>query len=188
MNTHVFHFNVDVTAATTSVLRNQVLTAVTQNNADEIVLLISSSGGNLDNGFSTYNFLRSLKKPITAVNTGCVESIANIIFLAADKRVAVNNARFLLHEFHWGFSAGNVNHSRLREHLESLDFDASRFAEIFEERTASAKTKIDIRKCLHGDPLIIDSTAAIDAGLVQSICKPDNIVPVEKAVHWWVNA
>lgn len=187
MNTHVFHFNVDVTPATTSMLRNQVLTAITQNNADELVLLISSSGGSLDNGFSTYNFLRSLKKPITAVNTGCVESIANIIFLAADKRITVDNARFLLHEFHWGFTAGNVNHSRLREHLESLDFDAARFAKIFDERTASAKSKIDIMKCLHGDPLIIDSVAALDSGIAHSVCKPEDIIPTDKAVHWWIN-
>lgn len=188
MNTHVFHFDVDVTAKSTSTLRDQIMSAISQNNADDIVLLISSSGGNLDSGFSTYNFLRSLKKPITAINTGCIESIANIIYLAADKRVAVDNARFLLHEFHWGFPAGNVNHSRLREHLESLDFDAARFAKIFDERTASAKTKIDIRKCLHGDPLIIDSTTAVGAGIAQSICKPVDIISVEKAVHWWVNA
>lgn len=188
MNTHVFHFNVDVTATTTSVLRNQILTAVNQNNADELILLISSSGGNLDSGFSTYNFLRSLKKPITAINTGCVESIANIIYLAADKRVTVDNARFLLHEFHWGFPAGNVNHSRLREHLESLDFDAVRFAKIFDERTASAKSKIDITKCLHGEPLIIDSTAALGAGIAQSICKPADIIPAGNAIQWWVNA
>lgn len=187
MNTHVFHFNVDVTAKSTSVLRDQIMTAISQNAADELVLLISSSGGNLDSGFSTYNFLRSLNKPITAVNTGCVESIALMIFLAADVRVAVDNSRFLLHEFHWSFSNEVVNHSRLREHVESLDFDAARYTEIFQKRTASAKHSVDIKKCLHGEPLIIDSPTAVTAGIAHTICTPESIVPVEKAIHWWVN-
>lgn len=78
---------------------------------------------------------------------------------------------------------GAVDHDRLAEFVESLDFDAKRYADIFEERTANAKTAVDVRGHLAGKAKLLDAAGAVDAGIATTIS--DAVVPAE-AVRWWV--
>src|ERR1700733_1141954 len=68
-------------------------------NPSELYFLIASPGGDVDSGFVLYNYLISLqsKVRITMHNTGMINSIANVIFIAGQKRYAAPNAAFLFH-------------------------------------------------------------------------------------------
>ena len=150
-------------------------------NTSEIRLHISSQGGNLHAGFAAYYHLRSLGVPLVAHNIGNVESSAILLFLAAETRFAAPRSTFLFHDFHWGFPAGQVRAGVLREYLQSLEFDSNRYAEIFDERTQKG---FDIRACLSGRALRMDTAAANTAGITTTAA----IEPAmpEGAVLWWI--
>ena len=85
---------------------------------------------------------------------------------------------------HWNFTGGTVDHDRLPEYVDSLDFDAKRYADIFEERTKLAlTTQIDVRAHLAGKAILLDAKGACDAGIATNVL--DAQIPAE-AVRWWV--
>lgn len=63
----------------------------------KITILINSRGGGVPQGLALYNFIRGLPIEVEVHNIGMVDSIANAVYLAADKRYSVPSARFLLH-------------------------------------------------------------------------------------------
>lgn len=180
---HVFHFYGPVNIKSFQSLRDTVLKALTQQEMDQATLFLSSEGGDLNSGFTAYNFIRSLPVPFTVVNMGTVESIAMMIYLACDERLAVKNSRFLLHSFHWGFPTTTVDCNRLSEHSISLEFDQKRYADIFDERTHGAETPVDILEALNSKALILDPTAAISAGITSKIIDKGTISTTD--IHWW---
>lgn len=109
--------------------------------------------------------------------------MAVIMFLAADIRIAVPHSKFKIHPLLWGFSQGNVDHDRLIEFGDSLNFDAERYIAIFEERTQTAQKKLDVRNHLMGQARLLGATAAIEAGLATAIA--DATIPTD-AIKWWV--
>jgi ATP-dependent Clp endopeptidase proteolytic subunit ClpP len=58
---------------------------------------INSEGGVVDTGFDIFNYLKSLKLPITTVGSGLVASIATVIFMAGDKRILTTGTEFMIH-------------------------------------------------------------------------------------------
>ena len=111
--------------------------AINQHNPTEIYYLISSNGGDVDSGFTLYNFLVSLqgKMTITMHNTGTIDSMANVIFLAGQKRYAAPNASFLYHGIVMNFNAGGYGRTILKEHLSRLDGMETRMAETISKNT-----------------------------------------------------
>jgi len=69
---------------------------------------INSEGGLVDVGFDIYQYLKSLKKPITTIGSGIVASIATVIFMAGDKRQVRENTPFMIH-LPWGGSMGTAD-------------------------------------------------------------------------------
>jgi len=67
---------------------------------DPIRVFITSPGGHVDSGFAIHDVMRFIKSPVAAVGAGWVASIAVPILLGADhdKRFALPNTRFLLHQ------------------------------------------------------------------------------------------
>jgi len=65
-----------------------------------VTLVINSQGGSADSGFGIYDMLKFIKPPIITLIAGLCASAAIIIFLAGEKgkRLALPNARFLLHQ------------------------------------------------------------------------------------------
>jgi ATP-dependent Clp protease protease subunit len=61
------------------------------------IFLISSQGGEVLAGLAAYNFLHGLNVDITTYNIGQVDSAANLIFCAGNRRYALPDSRFLLH-------------------------------------------------------------------------------------------
>jgi ATP-dependent Clp protease protease subunit len=65
-----------------------------------ITVFVNSPGGSADSGFAIYDLFRFTPCPIITVANGVVASSAVLIFLggAQGKRLALPNARFLLHQ------------------------------------------------------------------------------------------
>lgn len=186
MKTHAFHFYGPVTPKSFENLRAQILTAIQDQGAEEIMLYLSSEGGNLTSGFTAYNFLRALPVPVSAINMGTIESIAVILYLSAEKRIAIDNSRFLLHSFNWTFGAPIIDHARLEEHSLSLEFDSQRYTSIFNQRTQGADVPVDIFKCLNGSARILDTTAATAANIIHGTIPPERAIRADY-IHWWPN-
>jgi len=73
----------------------QVISAV--DSGEEIELIISSYGGDLDHALAVYSILKEAKERTTARVIGVAASAATVIMMAAGKRKADNYAKFLIH-------------------------------------------------------------------------------------------
>lgn len=105
---------------------------------------ISSPGGSVAAGITLYNFLRALPVKITMHNTGSIDSIATVIFLAAEERYACSHCRFLFH----GVATGEMppgtrlNRFQTREFLSGLEQDEGRIKELIVERSKISESEM----------------------------------------------
>lgn len=184
---HIFHFCGPITPKSYEYLRNQIMKALCEQQAEKITVMLSSEGGDLNSGFSAYNFLRGLPVPVKIVNVGTVESIAVLIYLAADERVSLESSRFLLHQFNWTYPYPRVDYSRLNENSDSLCFDFKRYANIFNDRTNNGNGFIDISKCLNGQSVVIDAPTAVTDGISTEVIPVSGSIPApsQNTIHWW---
>jgi len=187
---HVIHFNGSINPVTVHNIRQLTLQAILGNTqtakATELYYVFSSEGGDVTSGLALYNFLRGISIPITMHNFSSVESIAVLIFLAADNRYTVPIGRFLLHSFQTNFASSSVDIPRLSERARSLDNYMDIYIRCFQERVDSAKKPIDLESVFRGDAAIIDATAAIDVGIVHKIVPPSKLITTSD-IHWWVS-
>ena len=81
------------------------LLALASDSDDPISLYISSPGGHVESGDVIYDIIKFIKPPVRVIGTGWVASAATTIYLAAekDKRFALPNTRFLIHQPLGGF-------------------------------------------------------------------------------------
>jgi ATP-dependent protease ClpP protease subunit len=181
---HIVHFIGPINHNTACTVRNLCLQAL-QSGASEIELHLSSEGGNMTAGFALYFFLKSLPIPLSTHNVGSIESIAVVIFLAGAKRYACPGTRFLVHPLNWGFgSLVAADHARVTEWRECLDFDAERYASIFDEATRGAEQADDIRTHLFGGARLFDAEQAVKAGIVHAAVQAR--LPAQgETSHWW---
>ena len=102
----------------------------------EIYLLLHSNGGNVSAGIFCYNMLRALPCNLITHNVGNVDSIANVVFLAGDKRYTAPSATFMFHSV--GFTINGpfrLQETNLREHLDSIVADHNRIGSIMADRS-----------------------------------------------------
>ena len=76
------------------------LLALAAESEDPITLYISSPGGHVESGDVVYDIIKFIKPSVRVIGTGWVASAATTIYLAADKdkRFALPNTRFLIHQ------------------------------------------------------------------------------------------
>ena len=76
----------------------------------ELLLMICSDGGQLEDAFALIDVMRSSKIPIKTVGLGSIASSGLLIFLTGTKgrRVLTPNTSILSHQFSWG-SSGKVH-------------------------------------------------------------------------------
>ena len=184
MALHIVHFIGPISHNSVCTIRNLCLQAL-QSGASEIELHMSTEGGNMTAGFALYFFLKSLPLPLTTHNIGSIESVGVVIFLAGQKRYACPGTRFLVHPLHWGFGdLVAADHSRVTEWRECLDFDAERYASIFEEATCGGEVPDQIRSHLFGNARIFDAEQALAAGIIHQAVQAR--LPAAGATsHWW---
>ena len=76
------------------------LLALASDNADPILLVLSSPGGHVESGDMIHDMIKFVPAPVKILGTGWVASAGALIYAAATKenRFSLPNTRFLLHE------------------------------------------------------------------------------------------
>jgi ATP-dependent protease ClpP protease subunit len=116
---------------------------IRQHDPKELYFFIASNGGDVDSGFVLYNFLISLQSKITITmhNTGTIDSIANVIFAAGQKRYAAPNASFLFHGVSMNMQGG-VSRTILKESLSRLEGMENRIAHTVSKHSKLTETEL----------------------------------------------
>jgi ATP-dependent protease ClpP protease subunit len=137
---------------------------------DEIYFLFSSPGGHVDSGIVLYNFLRSLPIKIIMHNTGSIDSIANVIFLAAETRLTSVHSSFLFHGVTQPFNANTaLTKNQLHEAVSGITISENKISGIIAEHTKLTIAEIG-KLFLQGESK--DATFALDKGIVGEILNP----------------
>jgi ATP-dependent protease ClpP protease subunit len=113
------------------------------NGVKEFNILLSTPGGSVSNGVTLYNYLRSIPANIIMHNIGVVDSIGNVIFLAADLRYAVPNSSFLFHGV--GFNINQptrFEEKQIKEKNKTIDRDQKLISDIIADRTNISTDKV----------------------------------------------
>ena len=112
-------------------------------NSKEITVVINSGGGLVTEGLEIYNTLRSSGRTITTVISGIAASMASIIFLAGDERIAMDGTLFMIHKpssISWGDA------DDFRKEAELLDKMQGGFQDIYKDRTNIADVESEINE------------------------------------------
>ena len=141
---------------------------ITQRKPDELYFLFSSPGGSVQAGITLYNFLRSLPAKVIMHNTGSIDSIATVIFLAGEERYASHSSSFLFHGVQANFPANTgLTLHQIRERASGLAEDENKIARVITERS-TIKDK-EIRK-LFSEGESKNPDFALENGFITSIC------------------
>lgn len=110
--------------------------AINYHKPTELYYLISSGGGDVNAGFVLYNYLLSLQGQLTITmhNIGSIDSMANVIFLAGQRRYAAPTASFLFHGVAITIQ-GKYTVSAFREEMSKLEISEHRVIEAIGKHT-----------------------------------------------------
>ena len=111
--------------------------------AKELEVEINSPGGDVFAGTAIYNMIRAWAKDGKTVTTrvmGVAASIASVIFLAGDKRVAPRNSWLMTHN-PWTVAMGNAD--ELREQADTLDKIGGGMVKTYMDRTGLSEDEVN---------------------------------------------
>jgi len=135
--------------------------------AKGIYLMFSSVGGSVEHGITLYNFLRSLPCRLVIHNIGSVQSVATVIFHAADERYAVPHSTFMFHGIQWGFAAAvSLTHTQLEEIKSAFVHSENRFAGIICGRCDLSEAEI---RALFVKGETKDTAFAVEKGIIKEV-------------------
>lgn len=178
MSVHYLSFSAEVNPSTTEALITATAN-LTNQGATEIHLLLSTPGGSVMHGITLYNVLRALPPKITTHNTGNVDSIGNVIFLAGAERRACPNSTFMFHGVGMDVT-GSVRlvDQNLREYLDSIASDHRRIGAVIGQHTTMNEAEV-VDLFTHARTK--DAAWAQGVGMVHAVCEPK--IPVGVPVH-----
>lgn len=189
VNTHVIHFHCNITPQSVEALRNHLYDIVYKQKNGGLIIELSSLGGDIPSGFLAYQMIRNIPAKVTIVAINVVESMAVVMMLAAQERVALIETKFKTHPLTTTFhTEDSFRYDELKEVLDGLKFDIERYADVFKKRTSLAKVHLDIDACLAGTASTFDTNTAMLYGIIDRVAARISEVYAEPAVHYWVNA
>ena len=133
----------------------------------DVCLLLSSPGGSVDKTIAAYNVLRGMPFELTTHNIGRVESMANVLFLAGQRRYAAPSSTFLFHGV--GFQVGartRFDLESLRDRSNSVERDQRKIAAILADRTELQADEIDE---LFSQTVTKDADYAVAKGIAHEV-------------------
>jgi len=134
----VIKFFAPVIDVTANALMNAIDQKMKQGVRD-FIILISSPGGSVIHGLSTYNYLKGLPARITTHNFGSVDSIGIVLYCAGSRRLSVPQARFLLHAVNVQFKGNqSLEEKQLEERLKGLRIDIENIAKVIAANTGKS--------------------------------------------------
>jgi ATP-dependent Clp protease protease subunit len=110
------------------------LNSAVNEGAQGVFLSFSSWGGLVTSGVFLHNHIRAIPIPITIHATGSVESIALVVFVAAQRRVCSQHSLFLTHPAEAPASAEGKTWERLKTTLDAASAEDQRIENILRER------------------------------------------------------
>lgn len=139
---------------------------------DCLYFLFSSPGGDVNSGVAIYNYLRAL--PVAKLvmhNTGSIDSVANVIFQAADERHSAPHSTFHFHGvgMNLGGNNPNLNHSQIKELQSQIEALETKIANIIASRCQLSIADLQ-DLFLHGKS--VDTTFALQKAVIQSVAQP----------------
>ena len=171
-------FSAEIDAKTSEVLL-ALCSDFVNKGVETIHLALSSPGGSVLAGINAYNVLRALPVKLVTHNSGSVNSIGNVVFLAGDERYAAPNSSFTFHGV--GFDVTNqmrFERKHLRERLDSLEADERKIGAIIAERTALSEAEVSE---LFLGAVTRDPNYARDKGIVHEVRELS--IPAGALVH-----
>jgi len=133
-DTTYISFNALVDPTTSNALLGTIGGEV-NNGVRKIYLMLSTPGGSTAHGITIYNTLRALPVELTTHNTGQVNSIGNVIYLAGEIRYACPVSSFMFHGVGFDIEKTRLEEKHLVEKLDSLRSDQGLLTDIIDERT-----------------------------------------------------
>ncbi len=131
----VIKFFAPIIDVTVNALMNTIDQKMKQGVKD-FIILISSPGGSVIHGLSTYNYLKGLPAMIITHNFGSVDSIGLVLYCAGSRRLSVPQARFLLHAVNAQFKGNqSLEEKQLEERLKGLRIDIENIAKVIAANT-----------------------------------------------------
>jgi len=125
---------------------NHLMTVIQQKlqeGVNEFIIMISSQGGSVFHGISTYNFLKGIPAKIITHNFGSVNSSASVIFCAGEQRFSVPHGNFLMHPVRHGFGQGaNLTEEDLEESIKGVKQDTENIAGVLSSATGKSENEI----------------------------------------------
>lgn len=132
---------------------------------------INSYGGEVFEGKSIYNFLKSWAGEVTTICTGIAASIASYLFLAGDKRKIYDNAMVMIHNPFFGHVAGDA------EDLEQAAKLAKQAEEEFVNLYASVTgNDADVIRAWMKEETYFQGQEAVDKGFATELVETPEIV------------
>jgi ATP-dependent protease ClpP protease subunit len=110
---------------------------------EALYFMISSPGGEVMAGITLYNYLKALPVKIIMHNTGSIDSIANVVFLAGDERYAAPGTSFHIHGITVGVGPGQAMNAATISELQShLSQDENKVAALIAENCTLTEQEI----------------------------------------------
>ena len=145
---------------------NKLVTAVKnakEAGAKKIIVLFSSLGGNIQEGFTIASVIQNSEIPISIHACNNIDSIANVIYLASKDRSAESYAKFYLHGATMG---GTYDEKGLNESLLAIKTENHRVAQFVSENSNLNFKKV---QQMMGIGTTITAQKALEYGMVHSI-------------------
>jgi len=134
-----------------------------------ITIILSSDGGDVNQGLRMYNLIRNCKNYVRIIVEGKAESMASIILQAADERVMLEDSHLMIHIGVEGFAVDHPdNVERWKKKAEE---DNKRTEDIYLKRIKQKKkrfTRNELKELLRFDT-ILSPKQAIELGLADRI-------------------
>lgn len=149
-----------------SITMNSVKDALNENRDKDLILNISSLGGDVNHAFAIHDLIKMHKGQTTARIIGMTASAGTVVSQGADKVEMSENALFLVHPC-WTATRGNA--AEHRERAEELDKIDELIANTYKPRTQKRKSQL---LSLMAEERWINAEEAKELGFVDKVFKP----------------
>ncbi len=159
-------FSAEINVTTTESLISVMANLVNQQ-AKEVHLLMSTSGGSVMHGLNLYNVLIGLPFELITHNVGNVDSIGNAVFLAGSRRYAAVHSTFMFHGVGFDLPGQTrLEEKNVREYLDGILSNQKWIGSIITERTRIGREDVN---ALFREAQTKDAAFAVSSGIIHQI-------------------
>ncbi len=160
----VYYFNEDISAKTGKEYLNFVFNKYKEDQQKEIVTIVSTFGGSVEEVTSIYDIILALNINTATVGTGIVASAGNVLLASGKYRFATKHTKFLIHQM-FKKTAEGLTVDNMQAELKGFEITRE-FAYDIHRKTFSKIPK----KILEGPaPTYFDVNDALKYGMIHDI-------------------